>query len=105
MSDGSGAVSLIQIVEAYTKGLAGIRGVLELLKDVSTTLPKDAIGRSVEKRIQEVEHALQLANAEMGESLGYPLCRCTWPPQIMVKAENSRQTVTLKSSTVQIVRL
>ena len=50
------------------------------------------ISRKINKtqeKIEEVEHAILHAKAELGESLGYVLCQCTWPAQVMVPVGSS----------------
>ena len=37
--------------------------------------------------IKEADTAFKLAESEIAQNLGYQLCRCTWPPQIMLSIE------------------
>lgn len=76
-------MELLPIVEAFTKGLATIKSAVESLKAAKDPLPVGETKTAITQKIEEVEHAIQLANAEMGQSLGYKLCQCTWPPQVM----------------------
>lgn len=84
MSEPRGPVNLLHIIEAYTKSLTAVRGVIDLLKNAANQLPQGEQKSSVEGKVKEAERALGLANAEMGHALGYQLCQCSWPPQIMV---------------------
>ena len=77
-------MEMLKIVEAYTKGMKGVECALDGLKAARDKLPEGEEKETVVKKIEEVEHAILLAKAEMGESLGYALCQCTWPPQVMV---------------------
>jgi len=52
-----------------------------LLKD---TVPNSTQKEIVEKKFQEAERNFQIAEAEAAQNLGYSICRCTWPPQIML---------------------
>jgi len=38
------------------------------------------------KKLDEVKEKLQIAQAQIAKGLGYELCKCTWPPQIMLHA-------------------
>ena len=82
---------LLKILEAFTKGLTALKGAIDLLKSAKESLPAGDQKTSIEQKIVEAEHILQLANAEMGQSLGFQLCQCTWPPQIMVSAGYSEE--------------
>ena len=78
-----GTTSLLQILEAYTKGLAALNGSIDLLKSTIAELPQGEHKQSLEQKMAEAEHTLQLGNAEIGQSLGFQLCQCTWPHQVM----------------------
>lgn len=77
-------VNLLNILEAYTKGMASLNGTIKLLKSAKEQLPNEEQRTLIEKKISEAEHTLQLGNAEIGQSLGFQLCQCTWPHQVMV---------------------
>lgn len=77
-------VNLLNILEAYTKGLAALNGTINLLKSAKDQLSNEEMKMLIEKKIAEAEHTLQLGNAEIGQSLGFQLCQCTWPHQVMI---------------------
>lgn len=77
-------VSLSHLVEAFTKGLATLRGAIDQLKSATDQLPSGDQKTAIEKQIVEIERAIQLGNAELGQSLGFQLCNCSFPPQVMV---------------------
>ena len=85
-------MELLKIVEAYTKGMAAVECALEGLKTEKDKLPDGEVKETVVKKIEEVEHAILHAKAEMGESLGYAMCQCTWPPHVMVPVGSSGET-------------
>jgi hypothetical protein len=62
-----------------------LRGAVGLLKDVQGVLPagdkKDAVGTS----LSQASRQLELAEAQIAKGLGYPLCRCTLPPNPMLE--------------------
>lgn len=34
--------------------------------------------------LENIEHDLRIAKAALAHELGFPLCRCCWPPQLMM---------------------
>lgn len=84
-------VNLLNILEAYTKGLAALNGAIKLLRIAKDQLPNEEEKTLIEKKISEAEHSLQLGNAEIGQSLGLQLCQCTWPHQVMVHVGYSEE--------------
>lgn len=84
-------VSLLNILEAYTKGLAALNGTIKILKSAKDQLPNGEQKQLIEGKISEAEHSLQLGNVEIGQSLGFQLCQCTWPHQVMVSLGYSKE--------------
>lgn len=84
-------MELLKIAEAYTKGMAAVQCALDGLKAARDKLPEGEDKETVVKKIEEVEHAILHAKAEMGESMGYVLCQCTWPAQVMVLVGSSEE--------------
>jgi len=67
-------------------GIGALRNAVELVKTGKELLPKpqqEAVTRSLE----EAERQARLAEAELAKGLGYQLCRCTFPPQIMLAVD------------------
>ena len=56
-----------------------------LAKDAKDLLPGGDKKSSVEKTLDEAERASKLAEAQLAKALGYELCECTFPPQIMLR--------------------
>jgi hypothetical protein len=65
-------------------GFDAIRTALGLVRDVQGALPagdkKDAAARALD----EAETQIRLGEAEIAKALGYPLCRCAFPPTPML---------------------
>ena len=57
---------------------------LSLLKSAKDLLPKGPQKEAVSQTLEEAEKAFQIAEAKAAQELGYQLCKCTWPPQIML---------------------
>lgn len=69
----------------------GIRSALDmfktavgLAKDAKELLPNDTSKKAVEQSLDRAEMAAKLAEAQIAQALGYHLCQCTFPPQIML---------------------
>ena len=74
---------MIDPIQAAEWVAAG-RAVLELMRSASALLPKGRDHDTIAKRLDEADRALALANAKLARDLGYPLCRCVFPPKPML---------------------
>ena len=72
-------------LKIFSEGVSLLGTVMSTIKSVIDILPKRE-KEDVLQKLQEVEEKLQLAQAQTAKGLGYELCRCTWPPQIMLHA-------------------
>jgi hypothetical protein len=81
---------MIDPTEAGTWFVAAKAGV-EALKSAWSLLPRGADKDALASKIEEAEQAIERADAKLAKELGYKLCRCTFPPQIMLwqKSTNS----------------
>lgn len=87
---------------AAKAGFETLRTAAGLVKDAQGLLPagekKDAVARTLE----EADRQVRLAEAQIAQALGYPLCRCAFPPTPMLKVGHGRfpsptpKTVALK---------
>ncbi len=70
--------------EMLKNGLALFRDAISIAKGAKDLLPsgekKDTVGKSLEA----AESATKLAEAQIAKALGFRLCQCTFPPQIML---------------------
>ncbi|KAA0226938.1 hypothetical protein EDS67_18665 [candidate division KSB1 bacterium] len=57
---------------------------ISIFKKAKDLLPDSPDKEAVDKGFAEAEQAFRLAEAKAAKELGYQLCRCTWPPQIML---------------------
>ncbi len=63
--------------------IAGGRAALDLLRSAAALLP----GRddeAIARRLDDAGQALELASAWLARDLGYPICRCVFPPKPML---------------------
>ncbi len=70
-------------IAAITSALQLGKEAIEFLKQVKDLLPTGSRRQEAEARLEEAERSLEMAEAQVAKGLGYRLCKCTWPPQIM----------------------
>lgn len=73
--------SLKSAIEAALSAIA-------LFKSFKGTLPPGPKRDEIEKTLSQAEQDFRLAEVQIAQSLGYELCQCTWPPQIMLAIEH-----------------
>jgi len=69
------------------------KSALDLLKSAWSLMPKGEERNALEQKIEEAEQALKKSDAKLAKELGYKLCECTFPPQIMLWKEQLRAHV------------
>lgn len=60
------------------------KDALDLLKSTVGLLPKGEAKQKVQRKIQDADEALRKSDIALAKELGYRLCQCTFPPQIML---------------------
>ena len=65
------------------------RNALRLAKEVKDALPDDPKKIAIEKSLVQAEKASKIAEAQIAEALGYNICQCEWPPNIMLQIPDS----------------
>ena len=84
--------NLLQVLEAFTKGLTTLKEAIGLVHSANDQLPKDEKQKSIQQKVEEAERLIQAGHAAVGQSLGFQLCHCSWPPQVMASSEYSEET-------------
>jgi len=70
------------------------KDVMDIAKTLIGMLPKGTQHEGAERRLAEAERALRATEVQLAQSLGYHLCQCTFPPQIMLsKGRHPRHDV------------
>ena len=87
MPDGAG---LFQDIAEYIRVS---KVVTDVLKGAFSVLPKGEKRNEAERKIKLAEEALKRSDAALAQKLGYRLCHCTFPPQIMLWREQQKVTV------------
>ena len=70
--------------EAQKSGLALFKDAISIAKGAKDLLPSGKDKDTIEQSLDEAERATRLAEARIARALGYRLCQCTFPPQIML---------------------
>ena len=60
------------------------KNLISTLKEIKTLLPDSEAKTQINETITAAERELALSEAAMAKELGYQLCQCTFPPQIML---------------------
>ena len=77
-------------VEAIKNALGLFLTAIQLAREAKKGLPEGPEKKSVEQSLEAAERSSKLAQAQIAQALGYELCKCTFPPQIMLKTAYSR---------------
>lgn len=78
MDDMSAAMNSVKV------GLSMFSEALGLVKKTQDLLPDSAEKDAIDKSLEEAGKASKLAEAQIAQALGYKLCQCTFPPQVML---------------------
>ena len=75
----------VSAMTAIKSAIDMFRGGIALAKEANALSSTDSSTKeAASKSLEAAERAVQLAEAEMAKTLGYRLCQCTFPPQIML---------------------
>jgi hypothetical protein len=70
--------------------LTSAKATIDIFKGIKDLLPKGETRAKAEAQIADAETQLQTTEAELAKGLGFRLCRCTFPPQIMLWNKDQR---------------
>jgi hypothetical protein len=70
----------------------GIRNILGGLRDAKEMLPEGKAKQEIEAKIKEADSARIEAEINLAQAWGYPICRRTFPPVIMLKVDDDPET-------------
>lgn len=71
--------------DALSKGFDLLNKTINSLKGLKDLLPHGKEKETVQKNLEQAEQSTKLAEAQIAKGLGYDLCQCTFPPQIMLQ--------------------
>jgi len=73
-------------LDALKSGLDLLTDALKVVKGLRDFLPKGKERDQIESKVADAEKQFALAESQIALGLGYRLCQCTFPPQIMLKS-------------------
>lgn len=73
-----------EYLSAAKLGFDTIRAALGMVRDAKDALPNTEQRKAIEIAIDQSEKQLAIAEAQMAQALGYELCKCKFPPTIML---------------------
>lgn len=71
-------------IEHLAEYLTAAKTVIEIFKGIKSELPQGPETEKTQEQIERAEKALRAAEAQLAKELGYNLCKCTFPPEIML---------------------
>ena len=92
MEKAQGEQNLLQVLEAFTKGLTVLKEAIGLVHSANDQLPAGEQQTAIQQKVEEAERLIQVGHASVGQSLGFQLCHCTWPPQVMASTGFNEKT-------------
>jgi hypothetical protein len=73
--------------------LTAVKTALDIIKGIWAELPKGHDAEKAQRKIEEAESALAITKAKLAKGLGFRLCQCEFPPQIMLLNAAERKHV------------
>ena len=77
-------ITIASAISAAKIAFDAMRSAIALLKDTRDLLPKDEKTAAITEALLTAESSSRIAEAEIANALGYELCKCTFPPTIML---------------------
>jgi len=71
-------------MESVKIGVSLLGESIGLIKKTKDLLPESKEKDAISKSLVEADKAAKLAESQIALALGYKLCQCTFPPQIML---------------------
>jgi hypothetical protein len=77
-------VTIVSGLSAMKTTFDALRAAIGLVKDTKDLLPKNDTTAVITAALVAAETSSQIAEAEVAKALGYELCKCSFPPSIML---------------------
>ena len=71
-------------MESVKIGLSLFSEAIGLARKTQEILPESEDKVAIGKSLMEADKAVKFAEAQIAQALGYNLCKCTFPPQVML---------------------
>lgn len=69
--------------------ITAMRNTVGLFKDAVSLLPMGKNRDEIKRLIDDADKKTGAFETDAAVKLGYPICRCTWPPQIMLQKKKN----------------
>lgn len=79
-------------VQYFTEAVTAVKGALDVVRGVQAVLPKEKAD-AVAAELGKAEVAVKQSQAELAKGLGFRLCRCEFPPNIMLWKADIKKNV------------
>ncbi|NIY75150.1 hypothetical protein HED22_05790 [Thalassospira sp. HF15] len=76
---------MVDEVFAIKAAFDSVRSILAIIKETKDVLPDASKKEALDLTIEQSKSQLLIAESQIAQSLGYPLCRCQFPPTPMLK--------------------
>ena len=80
-------------IHGVKEGISLLSEAIGLVKKTKDILPDGQDKLAIEKSLEQADRASRLAESQVAMALGYELCQCTFPPQIMLSAGYKNRAV------------
>jgi len=77
---------------ALTLFITALRNLIGGLRDAKEMLPDGKAKQEIEAKIEETDSARIEAEINLAQAWGYPICRKTFPPEVMLKEGDDPET-------------
>ena len=72
-------------LNSLSTGLSSLSSVISSVKTLAGMLSNKQ-KEDITRQLNRIEEQFQMSKTQIAQALGYELCRCTFPPQIMLYA-------------------
>jgi len=73
--------------------ITNTKGIFDIFKAAKDLLPSGPNRNEIEQRLKLADDMLKRSDAKLAHELGYNLCQCTYPPQIMLRRHQEKAYV------------
>jgi len=74
-------------ITGFTNAVKFAKEAIELLRQAKDTMPSGPKKEAAERALAQADTNFRIAEAQAAQGLDYPICKCSWPPQIMTAVE------------------
>ena len=81
------------MLEIIQPSLAAITSALSIIKQGQSLLPDAAETKALQAELETLRAQHERLDSQIAQALGYELCKCTYPPQIMLYKKEQNASV------------